>query len=347
MHGEGMIHGDLKGVWIRALIAISLPKALFIKLNILIDQDGRARLADFGLLTIVLDSAHHTSSSTPKSAGTTRWMSPELLDPERFGLGDGRPTKCSDTYALGMVILEVLTGKPPFPNCNGMIVMRKVVEGERPGRPQGREEAWVTDDLWEMLEQCWLPQPERRPTIDAVLQCVEQGSRAWQPLPPDSDDCAQSDSDDQSRFTLSHDPSVEPSMFLHLVLHLTHQTAFAAARINPQDGDRTPVLSQNQPRSVHAGQGSHQPPPRDQQRLAELPVSAMSDMADTPVLHDDPRRVTGAPRFHQCHQLNITLHLEQTTFRVTDLRYSCSRTQWKRVPRVSSRSRPIHVASGI
>lgn len=33
-------------------------------------------------------------------------MSPELLDPERFGGGD-RPTKQSDCYALGMVIYEV------------------------------------------------------------------------------------------------------------------------------------------------------------------------------------------------------------------------------------------------
>jgi serine/threonine protein kinase len=101
------------------LIATPPPKALFIKLNILIDQDGHARLADFGLLTIVLDSTHHTSSTTPKSAGTTRWMSPELLDPDRFGRENGRPTKDSDCYALGMVILEVLSGKPPFPNYNG------------------------------------------------------------------------------------------------------------------------------------------------------------------------------------------------------------------------------------
>ena len=309
MHGEGMIHGDLKGVCIRALIAISPPKAFFIKLNILIDQVGQARLADFGLLAIISDSAHHTSSSTPKGAGTTRWMSPELLDPERFGLGDGRPTKWSDTYALGMVILEVLTGKPPFPNCNGMVVMRKVVEGGRPGRPQGQEGVWFTSGLWEMLKQCWSLQPERRPTIDAVLQRLKQGSRAWRPLPPNSDDYAQSNSDDQSRFTLSHDPSVEPSMFLHLVLHLIHQTTFVAARTDPQDGDRTPVLFQNQPRSVHAGQGSHQPSPGGQQKLAELPVSVMSDTADTPVLHDNPRYVSGAPRFHKYYQLNIALYL--------------------------------------
>ena len=204
------------------LIVVPLSKALFIKLNILIDQDGRARLADFGLLIIVSDSTYHTSSSTPKSAGTTRWMSPELLDPVRFGREDGRATKESDCYALGMVILEVLSGKPPFSGDGGFIVMRKVIEGERPGRPEGKEGVWFTDDLWEILEQCWLPRPERRPAIDAVLECLEQGSTVWQPLPPDSDDHAQSDSDDQSDFTSSHRSSIDSSMFLGVVVNLGH-----------------------------------------------------------------------------------------------------------------------------
>jgi len=204
------------------LIATPPSKALFIKLNILIDQDGRARLADFGLLIIVSDSTYHTSSSTPGGAGTTRWMSPELLDPVRFGCEDGRATKESDCYALGMVILEVLSGKPPFSGDGGLIVMRKVIEGERPGRPEGKEGVWFTNDLWEILEQCWLPQLERRPAIEAIFQCLERGSTTWQPLPPDSDDYFQSDSDDQSDFTSSHGSSIDPSTFLDVVVNLAH-----------------------------------------------------------------------------------------------------------------------------
>jgi len=41
------------------------------------------------------------------AGGTPRWMSPELLDPDRFGITDYRPTKQSDCYALGMVVYEV------------------------------------------------------------------------------------------------------------------------------------------------------------------------------------------------------------------------------------------------
>ena len=149
-------------------------------------------------------------------------MSPELLDPDRFGLRDGRPTKHSDCYALGMVILEVLSGKPPFSNYNGMTVMRKIVEGERPGRPEGQEAVWFTADLWEMLEQCWSLQPERRPTIDEVLRRLRQGSTAWQPISPDSGDRAQPDIDEKSDFALSDDPSINPGVFFRIVLNLPH-----------------------------------------------------------------------------------------------------------------------------
>ena len=167
--------------------------------------------------------------------------------------------------------------------------MRKIVEGERPGRPRGGEGMWFTDDLWEMLEQCWLPRPERRPAVGTVLQCLEQGSTAWQPLPPDSDDYARSDSDDQSDFALSRDLSVDPSMFLHLVSYLTHpQTVFAATRVDRQDDDRIPVLSQDQSHSVYAGQDSRRPSPERQQGLAEPRVSTTSDMVDTFVLYNNP-----------------------------------------------------------
>ena len=166
----------------------------------------------------------------------TRWMSPELLDPDRFSLVGGRPTKHSGCYALGMVILEVLSGKPPFPNYNGMAVMRKIVEDERPGRPEGEEGVWFAADLWGVLEQCWSPQPERRPTINDILRCLRRSSAAWLLLPSDSADHAQPDGDDQSDFTLSHDQSIGPSVFLHLFLGLIHpQMAFVVDRINPQD----------------------------------------------------------------------------------------------------------------
>ena len=92
------------------------------KANILINQNRRACIADFGLTTITgvatraaagASKASLISNDTLMSftaGGTYRWMSPELLDPERFGMPeseDNRPTRQSDCYAFGMVIYEV------------------------------------------------------------------------------------------------------------------------------------------------------------------------------------------------------------------------------------------------
>jgi len=88
--------------------------------NILINNSFHACLTDFGLSTMVgverhtADNASFITMDSEVSlaairGGTLRWMSPELLDPDRFGISDEQPvpTKRSDCYALGMVVYEV------------------------------------------------------------------------------------------------------------------------------------------------------------------------------------------------------------------------------------------------
>jgi len=130
-------------------------------------------------------------------------MSPELFDPEQFGFEKCRRTKESDCYALGMVILEVLSGQAPFPRDVDVVVMRKVTKGDRPGKPQGAEGAWFTDDLWETLTLCWSSWPGSRPTIEAVLDCLKRVSGTWQPLPLGVGGDVETDSDDEFSFTVS------------------------------------------------------------------------------------------------------------------------------------------------
>jgi serine/threonine protein kinase len=204
------------------------PDELSIKANILIDENCHARLADFGLLTIVSDPAIFTASSSVVTCGTVRWMSPELLHPNQFGLKDSRPTKESDCYALGMVTYEVLGGKPPFAASADFIVVRKVTDGERPERPEGAQGLWFTDDLWGMLNRCWAMQPKSRPGIEAVFECLEQVSKAWKPPPQQVDEDLEKDEDDWDLTAVvlpvcslcSHRASVEGSVLtMPLILY--------------------------------------------------------------------------------------------------------------------------------
>ena len=105
--------------------------------------------------------------------GMIQWMSPELLYSERLGPRDGRPTEGSDCYAMGMVIYEVLSGQIPFFPSILSAVIRKVLEGQRPTRPQGEEGKLFTDAIWRLLELCWKCRPGDRPNARAILSCLE------------------------------------------------------------------------------------------------------------------------------------------------------------------------------
>ena len=108
-------------------------------------------------------------------------MSPELLLPEKFGFEDRRRTKESDRYALGMVILEVLSGQAPYEGYADFIAAQKITGGKYPKRPEGE---WFTGDLWRTLKQCWSSKPKLRPTTQAILECLEQCSTALKFSPP-------------------------------------------------------------------------------------------------------------------------------------------------------------------
>ena len=137
------------------------------------DRNGHACIAGFSLLAMTPDQMGFVLPSPEPEGGAIQWMSPELLDPGKFGLKDSCSTRESDCYALGMVIYEVLSGLTPFAGCRDGTVVLKVLDGERPGRPQGAEGARFTDALWEMLERCWNPQPHDRPSVEAVLEFLE------------------------------------------------------------------------------------------------------------------------------------------------------------------------------
>ena len=130
-------------------------------------------------------------------------MSPELLDPEGFGLTESHPTIQSDCYALGMVIYEVLSGQTPFSAYHFYEISHKVLAGERPERPQGEAGKLFTDGLWNMVQDCWKAKPSERITAKDILQGLE-GKPYPSRSPSDSNEgVVEADADDQPDDTAS------------------------------------------------------------------------------------------------------------------------------------------------
>ncbi|KAJ7817235.1 kinase-like domain-containing protein [Mycena leptocephala] len=113
LHSRNIVHGDLRGA------------------NILITHEWSVCLADFGLTSL---SDATTVTHTSHRAGSTRWMAPELIDPERFGSPFLR-TPATDVYAFACVCLELYTGRPPFANLSETATLLRVINGDRPERP--------------------------------------------------------------------------------------------------------------------------------------------------------------------------------------------------------------------
>jgi serine/threonine protein kinase len=188
------------------------------QLNIFISLDRRALLGDFGLMTAAIDPSASIAETSATSGGTTRWMAPELLSPEDFGLSRMELTIASDIYALGMVILEVrhmalvvykiliifqvLTGNLPFSECKvHYAVGAMVVSGKRPTRPVASNDLGISDQIWQLLTDCWSADRLNRPGIIKVQKLVQEAVPAW--APPPAPDLSEDVKDDGSELDWS------------------------------------------------------------------------------------------------------------------------------------------------
>ncbi|KAF8155297.1 kinase-like domain-containing protein [Mycena galopus ATCC 62051] len=145
LHSQHVVHGDLRGA------------------NILLDDQGHIRLADFGLAVFADGPLAPTNRG-----GSTRWMAPELLDPSSCGLEVFQRTFASDVYSFACVCLELYTGKPPFAEMPSEgAVLLKVVKGDRPECPPV-----VPDWCSQMITKCWSHIPGNRPGTHDIIQTI-------------------------------------------------------------------------------------------------------------------------------------------------------------------------------
>ncbi|GAA0827978.1 serine/threonine-protein kinase [Streptosporangium amethystogenes subsp. fukuiense] len=133
-HAHGVVHRDVK------------PE------NVLVDAAGQARLTDFGVARL----AHGPSlTQTSLILGTPSYLAPEVADGHSA-------TPAVDVYAIGLVLYELLAGRPPFVGDHPMAVLRQHAISAP------RRLAGMPDAVWSMITTCVAKDPARRPSIDHV-----------------------------------------------------------------------------------------------------------------------------------------------------------------------------------
>ncbi|MFE0492129.1 protein kinase [Streptomyces griseoaurantiacus] len=140
-HADGVVHRDLKPA------------------NVLLRQDGgemHPMLTDFGIARLA-DSPGLTR--TQEFVGTPAYIAPESAE--------GRPqTSAVDIYGAGIMLYELVTGRPPFGGGSALEVLHQHLSAE-PRRP-----STVPDPLWTVIERCLRKNPDQRPSAENLARAL-------------------------------------------------------------------------------------------------------------------------------------------------------------------------------
>jgi tetratricopeptide (TPR) repeat protein/predicted Ser/Thr protein kinase len=146
-HQAGIIHRDLK------------PG------NVLLTADGTPKITDFGLVKR-LDMPGYTQCNA--LVGT-----PSYMPPEQAGIGEGGVGPAADVYALGAILYELLTGKPPFKAASAMETVFQVLREEPV--PVRRLQPNTPRDIETICHKCLEKDPRKRyPSAVALAEDLQR-----------------------------------------------------------------------------------------------------------------------------------------------------------------------------
>ncbi|KAI0480642.1 kinase-like domain-containing protein [Xylariaceae sp. FL0804] len=109
LHNRDIIHRDIKGA------------------NILVDNKGTIKISDFGIskkleATNILNGANN-NKHRPSLQGSVFWMAPEVVKQTSY-------TRKADIWSLGCLVVEMMTGTHPFPDCSQLQAIFKIGGGK-------------------------------------------------------------------------------------------------------------------------------------------------------------------------------------------------------------------------